>query len=73
MVGHICSSVYWLKIAYTVRNKYSYVLGDQRDATTSEDLAKYRWAVPRAVDDYLTLTKTRSSEDRETLLRSLKR
>lgn len=62
-----------LKLAYAVRNKYLHSLGDQRDTTAWEEFAKYRWAVAKAVDYYLTLAGKRSGEGRETLLRSLKR
>lgn len=62
-----------LKLAYAVRNRYLHSLGDQRDTTAWEEFAKYRWAVAKAVDYYLTLAGKRSGEDRETLLRSLKR
>ena len=62
-----------LKLAYKTRNTYLHSLGDQRDTINWVDLAKYRWAVAKAVDNYLTLAATRRGEDRETLLRSLKR
>jgi hypothetical protein len=62
-----------LKLAYCVRNKYLHSLGDRTDTTSWEELAKYRWAVAEAVDNYLALTEEKSGKDRGKLLRSLKR
>jgi hypothetical protein len=62
-----------LKLAYYIRNKYLHALGDLRDTTNRDDMAKYRWAVAKVVGEYLTLTERRSGEDRETILRSIKR
>jgi hypothetical protein len=62
-----------LKLAYKTRNRYLHSVGDQRDTINRDDFAKYRWAVAKAVDNYLALSAERSGQDRETLLRSLKR
>jgi hypothetical protein len=62
-----------LRDAYDLRDKYLHGLGDQGDTTAWEELAKYRCAVAKAVDNYLTLAGTSSGEDRDTLLRLLKR
>ncbi len=61
-----------LELAYSIRHKYLHALSDQRDAIDWRELAKCRWAVAKAVDNYLTLS-AESGEDRENLLRSLKR
>jgi hypothetical protein len=63
----------WLKLAYKTRNTYLHSLGNQRDTINWVDLAKCRWAVAKAVDNYLTCSAERSGENREALLRSLKR
>jgi hypothetical protein len=70
---HNDTALNWLRDAYDLRDKYLHGLGDQGDTTAWEEVAKYRWAVAKAVDNYLTLAGTSSGEDRDTLLRLLKR
>jgi hypothetical protein len=62
-----------LELAYAIRRRYLHALGDHRDTMDWKEFGKSRWAVAKAVDNYLTLAGRRSGEDRETLLRSLKR
>jgi hypothetical protein len=60
-----------LKISYKIRKKYLHALGDLHDKTTLDDIAKGRWAVAKAVDQYLTFAELRSREGRDALLQSL--
>jgi hypothetical protein len=61
-----------LELAYDIRRRYLHALGGQGDTVDQKELAKCRWAVAVAVDNYLTIAAERRGQNRETLLRSLK-
>lgn len=61
----------WLDDAYNLRNRYLHSLGGASETMSWKDLARTRWSITRAVDNYLALTEERSNLNRAGMLSCL--